>query len=203
MPELFRHRFPAVVRWKAHAGHAKTLRAHGIVTLVVRERHNQHGLPRCERRVECPCPALVHDHGGTLQSRGRQVNINLMRNDNSNGRIGLSNDYDLPVRPFRVGPSSVPVGGYSANTFSASFATNDGLRLYGGAGADVGQYYGGDKKTLRANLNVLALETMLIENSVTHNRITLPGQPAYSTMSSSTKSHAGFPAPGCHVGRSP
>ena len=130
---------------------------------------------------------FLDDHQGTLQSRSRGANMNIMRNDNSNARFSFSNDYDLLDRPFKVGPNTVAARGYEQNTFSGSFATNDGVRVYGGAGADIGQYYGGDKQTVRTNLNVLARETLLIENTFAHNRIKLPSAPLYLTNTLSTR----------------
>ena len=43
------------------------------------------------------------------------------------------------------------------------------------------------KQTVRASLNLLPRQTLLIENSFTHNRISLPGAPLYTTNTLSTR----------------
>ena len=78
----------------------------------------------------------------------------------------MTRDYDLLPLPFRVGPNMIPQGGYSWNTFTATVTSDDSRRIYGGGGVDVGGYYGGDKRTYRANVNFLPRETLLVENQL-------------------------------------
>ena len=129
----------------------------------------------------------IENHAGTLESRERELSFSLQRDDETNVRLGVSDEYDLLTSPFSVGPSTVAPGGYSFTTFSGSVGTDRTRRVYGGVGADFGGYYGGNKRTLNANLNFLALETLLFENNYTRNRITFPNSPLYVTNTLNTR----------------
>ena len=127
------------------------------------------------------------DHAGTPISRSHDATFTLTRNDRSNLRLGVGSDFDNPTEPFRIGPTTITPGGYDWATVSASASTDDSRGIFGGGGVDVGGYYGGDRRTIRASLNLLPLETMLVENSYTRNVITLPGAPTYTTNVLSTR----------------
>ena len=129
----------------------------------------------------------IDDHQGTLRSRKRELSVSPVWNDASNVRVGVSNEYDLLDSPFDVGPNAVAPGAYSFNIVSTSFGTDDSRRVYGGGGAELGEYYGGSRRTLTANLNFLAQETLLFENDYTRNRISLPNSPTYVTNTLNTR----------------
>ena len=129
----------------------------------------------------------IENHAGTLESRERELSFSLQRDDETNVRLGVSDEYDLLTSPFSVGPSTVAPGGYSFTTFSGSVGTDRSKRVYGGAGVNLGDYYGGKIRTLNANLNFLALETLLFENNYTRNRITFPNSPLYVTNTLNTR----------------
>ncbi len=129
----------------------------------------------------------IDNHQGTLESRKSELSLSLMWNDASNVRAGVSNEYDLLVSPFDVGPNAVAPGAYSFNIVSTSFGTDDSRRVYGGGGAELGEYYGGSRRTLTANLNFLAQATLLFENDYTRNRIALPNSPTYVTNTLNTR----------------
>ena len=129
----------------------------------------------------------IENHQGTLQSRERDLSLALTRNDGGNFRAGFSSEYDLLTSPFAVGPNTVAPGGYSFNSFSASFGTDNSRRVFGGGRAEIGQYYGGNRRTLSANLNFLAQETLLFENNYTRNLIALPNSPIYITNTLNTR----------------
>ena len=118
--------------------------------------------------------------------RTHDATFTLTRNDRSTLRLGVASDFDHPTEPFRIGPTTITPGGDDWATVSASASTDDSRRVYGG-GVDVGGYYGGDRRTVRASLNLLPLETMLVENSYRRNVITLPGAPTYTTNVLSTR----------------
>jgi hypothetical protein len=127
------------------------------------------------------------DHAGTPLSRTHEATFALTRNDRATLRAGVASDYDFLTEPFRIGPDAVVPGGYSWNTFTANYSSDDSRRIYGGGGIDVGGYYGGDRRTLRASLNLLPRETLLVENSYTRNVISLPGAAEYVTNVLSTR----------------
>jgi hypothetical protein len=127
------------------------------------------------------------DHAGMKLSSTTDANFTLTRNDRSSFTIAGASDYDNPTEPFRIGPSIIAPGGYSWSTFTANAASDDSRRIYGSGGVDVGGYYGGDKTTIRASINVLPRETLLVENSYTRNVIQLPAEPVYVTNVLSTR----------------
>lgn len=127
------------------------------------------------------------NHDGTPLSRTHDATFTITRNDRSSVRLAVASDFDGPTEPFRIGPTTVAAGGYQWETLSASASTDDSRRIYGGGGVDVGGYYGGDRRTIKASLNLLPRETLLVENSYTRNVITLPGAPTYSTNVLSTR----------------
>ena len=45
----------------------------------------------------------------------------------------------------------------------------------------MGGYYNGDRQTMRANITIQAGKTLLFEPNYTHNRVSLPGRPLYSS----------------------
>ena len=110
-----------------------------------------------------------------------------MRDDEFNLRVGVSNEYDLLTSPFQIGPNTVVPDGYISTTYSTSFGTDRTRRVYGGAGVHFGDYYGGDRHTLSANLNFLAKETLLFENNYTRNRITMPDVAPHVTNTLNTR----------------
>jgi hypothetical protein len=121
------------------------------------------------------------DHRGRPQTRTNELSFGVTRNDRSSLRLGLVSDYDLLPEPFRIGPTVLPMSGYSWDTFTAAVSSDDSRRVYGGGGVDLGSYYSGDKRTYRANVNFLPKETLLVENNYTRNEISLPGAPRYVT----------------------
>ncbi|MGE3958970.1 MAG: DUF5916 domain-containing protein [Vicinamibacterales bacterium] len=127
------------------------------------------------------------DHRGTPLSRTHDASFSLTRNDRSSFRVGVASDFDNPTTAFRIGPTTIAPGGYDWLTLSLSGNSDDSRRVYGSAGVDVGGYYGGDKTTLRASINLLPLETLLVENSYTRNMIELPGAAPYRTNVLSTR----------------
>ena len=127
------------------------------------------------------------NHQGTPQSHQRNASFLVTANDRSTFKVAVLGDYDLLPLPFRIGPTAIPRGGYSWNTLSTAYASNDSRRIHGGGGIEIGGYYNGDKRTLKASVNVLPLETLLVENSYTRNRITLPGVATYVTNTLTTR----------------
>jgi hypothetical protein len=129
----------------------------------------------------------IENHQGELESRDHIASFTLTNNDQSSARVSLTNSYDLLPAPFRIGPSIVPIGSYDWNTLSTTYNSDNSRRIYGGGGVDLGGYYSGDKQTLRANLNFLPMETLLVENNYTRNRISLPGASVYHTNTLNTR----------------
>jgi len=131
--------------------------------------------------------SYFENHAGRVESRNQGLDFTLTRQDSSIARLSLDRDYDYLPYDWETGGGVIPIGGYTWNTFRASYTSNQSRRVYGSFGVDLGGYYGGDKETVRASLDFLPLETLLFENTYTHNRITLPGASVYSTNVVSTR----------------
>ena len=126
-------------------------------------------------------------HAGRVASRNQEAAFAASLQDSSAIQIALTRDFDELPFDWAVGRGTIPAGGYDWNTFKASYASNQSRRVYGSIETDFGGYYGGDKQTVAGSLNFLPRETLLVETSYTRNRITLPGQPVYSTNVLSTR----------------
>jgi len=131
--------------------------------------------------------SYFENHAGRVESRNQGLDLTVNRQDSSVIGFHLDRDYDYLPYDWETADTVIPIGGYTWNTFRASFASNQSRRVYGSLGLDLGGYYGGDKQTVRASFGFLPLETLLVENSYTHNRITLPGAGVYSTNVVSTR----------------
>jgi hypothetical protein len=121
------------------------------------------------------------NHRGQVESRTYTASATLQRQDSSRVYASVTHDYDVLVRPFPTGGTVVAPGEYAWTTVTTGVNTDQSRRVYGGTTVDVGGYYGGDKQTVRANVNFLVGRTLLFEPNYTRNRITLPGRPAYTT----------------------
>ena len=127
------------------------------------------------------------NHAGTPVSRNSSADFTILRQDSSSVMIGATGNYDLLQSNWRVGPLTIPTGGYAWNTFKSEYISDQSRRIYGGTAVELGGYYNGNKRTYKANLNLVALRTLLMENSYTRNELRLPGQPSYATNTISTR----------------
>jgi hypothetical protein len=127
------------------------------------------------------------NHAGRVESRNDGIDFSISRQDSSSISFNLDRDYDYLPYDWSTGAGVIPIGGYTWDTFRASYSSNRSKRVYGNVSYDTGGYYSGDKRTVRAGLNFLPLETLLVENSYTRNVITLPKRPAYVTNTLSTR----------------
>ena len=125
------------------------------------------------------------NHAGLKLSQTDDASVALTRNDRSSVRVAVASDFDHPTDPFRIGPSTIAPADYDWRTLSVSANSDDSRRVYASGGVDVGGYYGGDKQTVRASINLLPRETLLVENSYTRN--VMPASPAYVTNVLSTR----------------
>ena len=127
------------------------------------------------------------NHRGVPETRAQDLSFTITGNDRSTFKLVATRDFDLLPAPFRIGPTDIAPGGYTWDMFAASYTSDDSRRVFGGGQVDVGGYYGGDKRTFRANFSVLPTETLLVENTYTRNHITLPGTSTYVTNTLSTR----------------
>lgn len=131
--------------------------------------------------------SYFENHAGRKESQTTGFDFFLTRQDSStlSATVDLFYDY-LPFNWTTAG-SVIPIGGYSWQTTRAGFSTDQSRRIYGSANAEIGGYYNGRKQTYRAELSFLPLETLLVENFLTVNRIVLPAAAPYLTHVLSTR----------------
>ena len=126
-------------------------------------------------------------HEGGIVSRTEDGQFGVAFDDTSTLSVDLARDYDRLEAPWQLGNGTVPAGGHRWNTLTASYASNVSLGVSGTAGLQTGSYYTGDKTTCSVGLNLLPLETLLIETSYNRNRITLPAVAPYLPHPVSTR----------------
>jgi len=127
------------------------------------------------------------DHAGRLQSRTTEQTFKMERQDGSTFTVNVDRDFDFLPFNWTIGAGTIPIGGYTWNTLKALYGSNQSRRVYGSGEVDLGGYYNGDKRTYTASLNFIPRERLLVENSYTRNRFTLPGAPPYATNTLSTR----------------
>ncbi len=127
------------------------------------------------------------NHAGQPESRNATADFTIQRQDSSTFKVGAARDYDLVPYDWRIGGGTVPAGGYSWNTWRAEYAGDQSRRVYGGGAVELGSYYGGNRRTVKASVNFLPLETLLVENDYTRNQVMLPGADRYVTNTLSTR----------------
>jgi len=123
------------------------------------------------------------DHDGVPESRTQELEYTVSASDSSVFTVKLDRDFDLLPFDWITTSGVIPKGGYNWDTLELAYTSNQSLRVYGSGGYERGGYYSGDKQTLRAAVNFLLLDTLLVEPNYARNIITLPG---YDTHHSNT-----------------
>jgi len=127
------------------------------------------------------------NHAGRKQTQSAGADFTLTRQDSGYVFVRMDQQYDnLPFNWSTAG-GQVPSAAYTWRTVHGSVGTNQSRRIYTSVGADFGGYYSGDKQSYRVELSFLPLETLLVENFYTRNRIVLPVTGPYVTNVLSTR----------------
>jgi len=121
------------------------------------------------------------NHAGRVESRTQAVSANMQRQDTSGAFASVTNEYDNLTSPFTTAGTTLPVGPYSWTTSTVSYSTNRTKRVFGSFGGDFGGYYNGDRQAIRGSMSITAGKTLLFEPNYTHNRVSLPGRPLYTS----------------------
>lgn len=126
--------------------------------------------------------SYFENHRGQPVTRSQTASFTLERQDGARFQTSLRSDYDMLPYDWTIGPGrTIPLGGYTWETFKTSYSTNQSKRVYGGGSVQLGGYYNGTKRSYSVNLNFLPLKRLLVETNYTHNTIILPGTSAYDT----------------------
>jgi hypothetical protein len=126
-------------------------------------------------------------HGGTLESRTSTGVFGVTFDDTSAVVVNVIHDYDLLATPFSLGNGVVPIGGFAWSTTRASYTPTPRRRVGGTGFIETGSYYNGNKITGHGELNLLPLDTLMLELAYTRNRITLPLASFYLTNTVSSR----------------
>ncbi len=126
-------------------------------------------------------------HDGHTESRSADAQAGATFDDTSQLTFDVYRDYDFLASPFRLGPGVIPAGGYWWTTGRAAYTSSPRLRVSGTGYVETGGYYDGEKTTVSGGVSIVARETLVIDLSYNHNRITLPAAPAYLTNTVSTR----------------
>lgn len=121
------------------------------------------------------------NHAGVVDSRAQHVSVQMQRQDTSGAFASFTQEYDNLAAPFATSGTVLPLGPYSWRYATMSYSSNRTRRMYGTVGGDVGGYYNGDRRSVRANLTLQAGKTLLFEPQYAHNRVSLPGRPLYTS----------------------
>ena len=121
------------------------------------------------------------NHAGLVDSRTQNAYLNMSREDTSSVFAGTTREFDNLTVPFATAGTTLPVGPYQWQYATLTYNSDRTKRVYGSVATDLGGYYNGDRKTLRASINLQIGKTLLFEPNYTHNRVVLPGRPLYSS----------------------
>ena len=116
------------------------------------------------------------NHEGVQISHGYDASFTWQRPNGANTVLGVSRDFDRLTSNFATFAGAIRPGVFEWNTYKATYiSSTTGTKLGGSLGVEGGGYYGGRRQTLKAVLNVVPSNTLLIETTYTRNQLQLPG----------------------------
>ena len=121
------------------------------------------------------------NHAGIVDSKQQAVSAQMQRQDTSSAFVAVTREYDNLSVPFATAGTVLPVGDYSWTYTSMIYSSDRTRHVFGTVAADLGGYYNGDRRSLRANININIGKTLLLEPNYTRNHVSLPGRPLYTS----------------------
>ena len=118
------------------------------------------------------------DVGGPIQTRLTTAGLGLDFRDGGMGSLGVTDRFERVDQPFSVRGADVPAGDYGFVEASASYQSSGARPVSVRANLGGGQYFGGDRRSIGGTLLGRLGARLLMNVSVNHNRIELPGQMA-------------------------
>lgn len=146
---------------------------HRYGTFAIRPRINRLGILEVNPYVE------VHgytDLGGGLQTRLQTAGMRLDFADGGQGSIDVTDRYERVDEPFSVRGAEVPAGRYGFVEGSASYTFSGARPIGGRVNVSGGEYFGGDRQSVGGSLLGRLGPNLLLDLSLNHNQIELPGQ---------------------------
>lgn len=116
------------------------------------------------------------DLSGSLQTREVAGGLDLDFRDGATARFSVNNLHEAIDDPFTVSGATVPVGIYDYTEFSASYDASRARAMSGRVNVGGGGYFGGNRFSVGGNVLGRLGYRWLLDLSLNHNRIDLPGQ---------------------------
>ena len=118
----------------------------------------------------------ITDRAGVLETREAQGQFGVEFSNSDQLNLAYTRSYDLLNQPFRIAPDvTIPIGGYSFQDVTASFALGQQRTLSGSLLVQHGTFFSGDKTTVGFSRGRLELTPQLsVEPSISLNWVDLP-----------------------------
>jgi hypothetical protein len=121
------------------------------------------------------------NHAGIVDSKQQAASAQMQRQDTSSAFVAVTHEYDNLAVPFATAGTVLPVGDYAWTYMSMIYSSDRTRHMFGTVAADLGGYYNGDRRSVRANININIGKTLLLEPNYTRNHVSLPGRPLYTS----------------------
>lgn len=118
------------------------------------------------------------DHDGDLQTRLGTAGIGFQLRDGSRGSVEVTDRFERVDDAFSVRGAQVAVGRYDFVEATASYQLSGARPLSGRINLGGGSYFGGERRSVGGSILGRVGSRLLLDLSVNHNAIDLPGQPS-------------------------
>jgi len=146
---------------------------HAYATLGVHPRVSWPGVQEINPYVE------VHNYqnlSGEVETREIKTGLDFDFRDGGQAQVGVSDLFESVDEPFAVSGATVPAGAYDYRELSASYTSSRARPLSGRMNVGGGEYFGGERISVSANVYGRVGHRWLLEASAQHNVLDLPGQ---------------------------
>lgn len=116
------------------------------------------------------------DHDGDLQTRLGTAGLGFQFRDGSMGSVEVTDRFERVDAPFTVRGAEVDVGDYDFVEATASYQLSGARPLSGRVNVSGGSYFGGERRSIGGALLGRMGANVLLNLSLNHNAIDLPGQ---------------------------
>ncbi len=146
---------------------------HGYGTIGVRPRVDWAGILQLNPYVE---QHVYADLDGDLQTRLGTAGLGLDFRDGSMASFDVTDRYERVDEAFSVRGAEVPVGRYDFVEASASYTLSGARKISGRVNASGGEYFSGNRRSIGGSVLGRLGPQVLLNLSLNHNEIDLPGQ---------------------------
>jgi hypothetical protein len=117
----------------------------------------------------------LENGAGNLETRTGHFEFSTEFSSSDNFRLDVRDNYELLVRPFRIGGLTIPAGGYDFRDVTMTYLIGGQRRANGTVSVQRGGYYNGDLTSVGFTQGrVEVLKQLSLEPSVSINWIDLP-----------------------------